>query len=293
VKKTPAHPGALGGRGARACAGDLFPLGFSLIEILVSISIIAVLLSVLLPSLSGAREAGRATACLSNLRELGTAWALYANDYADRAMPLAYWSSQDIGTGEEVFWWGTHGTTTLPVDHARGFIAPYLDAELAKGSVFECPAQPWGSYRPQGPSGGITSTYGYNGYYLSPSKTPGWGSSIASRPWRRIFEIREPTSLFVFADAMLAGAPLRNSALLDPPQIWDGSSTWYPNDYPTTCFRHASKGGSAGAAAAVGADTSARTYRADPGCLTTPEQAIGAVGSGNAPHYVPDAAEWR
>jgi prepilin-type N-terminal cleavage/methylation domain-containing protein len=271
------------------CRG--LPRGFTLIEILVSMSVIALLISLLVPSLGGAREAGKTAACTSNLRQLGLAWSLYANDFADRAMPLAYFASQDIGSGEEIYWWGTHGTSSTPVDHSRGFVAPYLDSQLAKASVFECPDQPWGSYRAQGPSGGITSTYGYNGYYLSPSRTPGWASTISSRPWRRLSEIRETSTLFVFADAMLAGTPVRNCALLDPPQLWDGYS-WYFNDYPTTCFRHARKGAT-GSAAAVAADTSARTYRAEPAWLTTPEQAIGAVGVENAPHYVPDSEEWR
>jgi type II secretory pathway pseudopilin PulG len=291
VRRAPAQAGARLERGTRACAGGSLA-AFTLIEILVCITIIVVLIAILLPSLAGARESGRTTACISNLRQLGLGWSLYATDYGERVMPLAYWSSQDIGTGEEVYWWGTHGTSTTPVDHSRGFIAPYLDAALAKGSVFECPDQPWGSYHPQGPSGGITSTYGYNGYYLSPSKTPGWGPSIESRPWRRIFEIPVPSALFVFADAMLEASPVRNSALLDPPQLWDGSS-WYPNDFPTTCFRHARKGSAPGAAAAVGADTNVRTYRAEPACLTAPTLAIGAVGGEDAPHYVPDAAEWR
>jgi prepilin-type N-terminal cleavage/methylation domain-containing protein len=266
--------------------------GFTLIELLVCIAIIALLTAILLPGLGRARDSGRTTRCLTNLRQLGTAWALYANDYADRAMPLCYWSSQDIGSGEEIYWWGTHGTSTTPVDHSRGFIAPYLDAALAKGSVFECPNQPWGTYLPQGPSAEPTSTYGYNGYYLSPSKTPGWASTIGGRPWRRLFEIRDPSALFVFADAMLEGSPVRNCALLDPPLLWSGSS-WDVNDYPTTSFRHGAKTGSWGSAACVAADASARVWRGQAEWMTAAAVAIGSVGADDAPHYVPDAAEWR
>ena len=58
--------------------------GFTLIELLVVIGIIGVLLSIMLTSLSRAREAAKRTTCLSNLRTLGQSMFAYANAHKDR-----------------------------------------------------------------------------------------------------------------------------------------------------------------------------------------------------------------
>ena len=57
--------------------------GFTLVELLVVISIIALLLAILMPSLQRAREVAKRTICLNNLRELTMGWIMYADSNND------------------------------------------------------------------------------------------------------------------------------------------------------------------------------------------------------------------
>src|ERR1043166_6659695 len=67
--------------------------GFTLIELLVVIGIIAVLVGLMLPALSRARESANRAACLSNLRQFGQAMIMYANQSRD-CVPLGHMADE-------------------------------------------------------------------------------------------------------------------------------------------------------------------------------------------------------
>lgn len=78
--------------------------GFTLIELLVVVSIIALLVSVLLPALNTARQAARRAVCASNLRQLGQYFLLYGFDYDDYFIPL-YGGPGHLGHGTDPGLW--------------------------------------------------------------------------------------------------------------------------------------------------------------------------------------------
>jgi len=83
---------------SRHLPGSRARKGFTLVELLVVIGIIAVLIGVLLPALAKARKTARTTACLSNLRQMGNAWVMYLSDSKGR-LPDDVWHNPPPNTG--------------------------------------------------------------------------------------------------------------------------------------------------------------------------------------------------
>jgi prepilin-type processing-associated H-X9-DG protein len=103
IKPTDGHPWALPQRATIDPRRVRSPTAFSLVELLVVIGIIAVLISILLPTLAAAREDAKTVQCLSNLRQLALAAETYIQ-VSHGSYPLAYdaesdWDFQVTPTG--------------------------------------------------------------------------------------------------------------------------------------------------------------------------------------------------
>jgi prepilin-type N-terminal cleavage/methylation domain-containing protein/prepilin-type processing-associated H-X9-DG protein len=77
--------------------------GFTIVELLVVLGIIAILLAIVLPALSYVREQARTAVCASNLEQLYQAEIIYANNYRNYLIPAEAGS----GAATNYYWWGT------------------------------------------------------------------------------------------------------------------------------------------------------------------------------------------
>ena len=119
--------------------------GFTLVELLVVIGIIALLISILLPTLNRARASAKIVACLSNMRQLGTVNAMYVNDNKNTLPEGMYnnkggYSPRSVGAPA---WTNiapeNSGVPTYVMPSIGALFEPYLGDSTADG-VWRCPA---------------------------------------------------------------------------------------------------------------------------------------------------------
>ncbi|MBC7807997.1 MAG: DUF1559 domain-containing protein [Akkermansiaceae bacterium] len=163
--------------------GASFSRAFTLIELLIVVAIIAIIAAVLFPVFASARDKARQAMCLSNLRQIGLAWLMYAQDYDETACP-SYYYSEDFRY--ETAWdfqmdWGTI------VDDVPKWEYGLLGSYSKSGTLHNCPSfngNAWG--RPY-------TGYAYNASYIG-------GDVLAEIPVCTLAQITEPANTVTFAE---------------------------------------------------------------------------------------------
>ncbi len=197
--------------------------GFSLVELLVVVAIIAVLAALLGPALVRGKSAAKRTACANNLRQLALASQMYWDDNDGRLFPYRF-ESDPLGARYWFGWLARGSEGERVFEPERGALHPYLKGR----GVATCPELNYGSRFFKLKAAGAAYGYGYN-LHLSPPLAP------ASY---RTTQIKSQGSVVLFADAAQVNT-FQAPASPENPLL---EEFYYVNaTEPTTHFRHQAK----------------------------------------------------
>lgn len=211
--------------------------GFTIVELLVVISIIVILAGLLLPSLGTAKEKGKATACMNNIKQIHTANAQYCSTYGYfvPARSGGYTSSQH--------WHGYRASSSVPWDGSQGLLVEYLGKEK---KIKQCPSSLFNANETvsSAAAGNMgCGGYGYNytgvggqGYLLGyPNLTTGSSNDIwyaGMQPEK----IAEHSRTVMFGDAAhlsSGGKLVENDELNSPYSIYNANAAKLKTKKPT------------------------------------------------------------